>query len=254
MLTTDKKSRDCGVRRVQARTAPCGRERLSSEITLVSSRNNESAQSKAIGGRSLKFRRGGTRSSVRASSLSSNSFRLGRALPSRSCQSSAETKTAACFPRFVTICGPSDSAFSSISLKRALASWTCQAREPPRGFCRLLMRTSHTSSQLTRQGEPYSKCAKVPSAGGGQAIDAAPDLRQPSAGRTLASAHALGLRREISERSGPDSLRRLRGRGAGQGERLLHGVQGIEVGHGDGVVAAVHEVHLARHRAGQVRQ
>ena len=181
MLTTDKKSRDCGVRRVQARTAPCGRERLSSEITLVSSRNNESAQSKAIGGRSLKFRRGGTRSSVRASSLSSNSFRLGRALPSRSCQSSAETKTAACFPRFVTICGPSDSAFSSISLKRALASWTCQAREPPRGLCRLLIRTSHTSSQLTRQGEPYSKCAKVPSAGGGQAIDAAPDLRQPSA-------------------------------------------------------------------------
>ena len=78
----------------------------------------------------------------------SKSFSEGRALASRSFQSSAETSTAACFPRFVTIWGPSESAFSSISLKRAFASWTCHVG---RGGARLLILSSHISSQVGRQ-------------------------------------------------------------------------------------------------------
>ena len=66
-----------------------------------------------------------------------NNFSDGRARASRSRHASTESSTAASLPCLVTTCGPSASARSNISLKRALASCTCQALRGP--TCVLLL-------------------------------------------------------------------------------------------------------------------
>ena len=70
----------------------------------------------------IRRRRGGVRSSVRASEARSNSLRSGLVIRSSLRHCSMGTRTAVSAPRLVTICGPSARVVSRNSLNLDLAS------------------------------------------------------------------------------------------------------------------------------------
>src|SRR5579883_2973352 len=140
-------------------TAPCGRTRRSSDTTFVSRRYiGNQTRSRTL--RRCFPPREGTFNSPRASSVKSSSFSVGLAVRLSLCQSAAGTRTAASAPRLVTTCGPSRRQVSSISLKRAFASWTGQAR--------MLMSSCQQTSQITSLYPPtlQGRCGSA----GGEAL------------------------------------------------------------------------------------
>src|ERR1039457_5122714 len=90
------------------------------------------------------------RSSKRGSGASNHSFSPGRASFCKRFHSSMGTSTAVSIPRRVTTCGPFSMVASRNSLKRAFASCSCHEAKVIPPFRRLIIQTSHMTSQSWR--------------------------------------------------------------------------------------------------------